>query len=283
MHPKNQHTSYDFDSLTKSHPELLPFVFVNEYQNKTIDFSKQEAVFHLNKALLKNVYYLKDWNLPKNYLCPPIPGRVDYLLHLGDILKEKGLKKNVKGLDIGMGANCIYSILGAQIFDWKMVGVDIDSLAVQAAKENVTATPELAKKITILHQTDPASIFKGIVQKGDYYTFSMCNPPFYSSKEDATKATYRKLKNLGNFKGFTQNFGGQANELWCNGGEALFIKRMIKESILVKSQIDVFSTLVSKKENLSKIYKQLDKLKAKHQTLSMEQGNKRSRLVAWYW
>ena len=77
------------------------------------------------------------------------------------------------------------------------------------------------------------------------------------------------------------NFGGQANELWCNGGEALFIKRMIKQSVAFKSQVGWFTTLVSKKENLAKIYKQLDKLKVTRTTIPMTQGNKQSRIVAW--
>ncbi len=164
-----------------------------------------------------------------------------------------------------------------------MVGVDIDQNAVTAAITNVKATPELEKRITILHQKDPGSIFKGIIVPGAFYNFSMCNPPFHNSQEEATRATYRKLKNLGNFTGFTKNFSGQSNELWCNGGEALFIKRMIKESVVFKTQIGMFTTLVSKQENLSKIYKQLDKLKANYQTITMEQGNKKSRFVVWNW
>ncbi len=283
MHPKNPHTFYNFNLLVKNHPALLPFVFVNDHKIKTIDFSNKDAVFHLNKALLKTHYHITDWNLPENYLCPPIPGRVDYILHLADILEEKGVANNIKGLDIGVGANCIYPILGAQLMGWEMVGVDIDSTAVTAAIENVKATPNLEKRITILHQKGPGAIFKGIIPAGAYYNFSMCNPPFHASKEEATRATYRKLKNLGNFTGFTQNFGGQANELWCNGGEALFIKRMIKESVLYKSQIGIFTTLISKKESLSKIYKQLDKLKANYQTISMGQGSKQSRFIAWHW
>jgi len=283
LHLKNPHTSYDFDSLGKSHSELKPFVFINEHKTKTIDFANSEAVFHLNKAILKHYYHLKDWNLPENYLCPPIPGRADYIYHLADILEEKGLQNNVKGLDIGVGANGIYPILGAQLFSWNMVGVDMDQTAVNAAIANVKATPELEKRITILHQKNPGFIFKGIVTPGTYYSFSMCNPPFFNSQEEATRSTFRKLKNLGNFTGFTKNFSGQANELWCNGGEALFIKRMIKESNSFKKQIGLFTTLVSKQENLPKIYKQLDKLKANYKTIPMEQGNKKSRFVIWNW
>ena len=109
----------------------------------------------------------------------------------------------------------------------------------------------------------------------------MCNPPFHSSEAEATKGTMRKLKNLKKEGKTELNFGGQANELWCNGGEALFIKRLIKQSVAFKSQVGWFTTLVSKKENLLKIFKQLDKLKATHRTFNMFQGNKKSRIVAW--
>ena len=56
---------------------------------------------------------------------------------------------------------------------------------------------------------------------------------------------------------------------------------MIKQSIVYKKQVGWFTTLVSKKENLSKIYKQLDKLKVTRKTINMTQGSKKSRFVAW--
>ena len=287
LHPKNLHNHpYHFEALQATHPPLKDFVFLNDFGTLTIDFAIAKAVFHLNKALLKHHYGVEEWQVPEDYLCPPIPGRADYIHHLADLLSETNpSEKNIKGLDIGVGANCIYPILGAQIYGWQMVGADIDKQAVVSAKANVAATKNLGQKIEIKHQTNNAHIFEGIIAEDDYFHFAMCNPPFHSSAEEATKGTLRKLKNLeGNFqskKEIIQNFGGQANELWCNGGEALFIKRMIKQSLPFKSQVGWFTTLVSKKENLSKIYKQLDKLKATHQTIRMEQGNKQSRIVAW--
>jgi 23S rRNA (adenine1618-N6)-methyltransferase len=56
---------------------------------------------------------------------------------------------------------------------------------------------------------------------------------------------------------------------------------MIKQSSSFKNQVGWFTSLVSKKENLPKIYKQLDKLNTTRQTFLMEQGSKKSRLVAW--
>jgi 23S rRNA (adenine1618-N6)-methyltransferase len=285
LHFDNLHiVPYDFKALLEAHSPLKDYVFRNDFGTETIDFSISEAVFHLNKALLKHHYGLTDWNIPEGYLCPPIPGRADYIHHIAELLAEENTPR-VKGLDIGVGANCIYPILGAQIYNWQMIGSDIQEEAVNAAKANVLATPALQNKIEIKQQTNNAHIFEGIIAKDDYFHFTMCNPPFHSSAEEATKGTLRKLRHVEgrplSKKEITLNFGGQANELWCNGGEALFIKRMIKQSAAFKEQVGWFTTLVSKKENLNKFYKQLDKLKATHKTLVMSQGNKRSRVLVW--
>jgi len=282
MHPNNIHKDfYDFKMLIISHPQLSEFVFQNKYGTLTINFADPKAVLQLNKALLKFHYEVEYWDIPKHYLCPPIPGRADYIHHLNDLLSEKNIKGKIKGIDIGVGANAIYPILASRIYDWEMLGTDIEENSVEIAKANIEANKNLSENIEIRYQEDRGSIFKGMIEKDEYYNFSMCNPPFHASEKEATKATSRKLKNLELKEDSALNFGGQANELWCNGGEALFIKRMIRESVLFKSQVGWFTSLVSKKENLPKIYKQLSKLKADFKTIEMGQGNKKSRIIAW--
>lgn len=288
MHPRNKHIeAYDFNALTKAHPPLTEFVHQGESGRQTINFAIGDAVLHLNKALLKLHYGLSEWNIPPNYLCPPIPGRADYIHHLADLISEEGKVADIKGLDIGVGANCIYPLLANKIYHWKMVGADTDPTAVASAKANVKTAGVPKDAIEIRLQHNKANIFEGIIAEKEYFHFSMCNPPFHTSEEEAVKGTLRKLRNLGDEfprqtkKEIVQNFGGQANELWCNGGEALFIKRMIKQSVAFKSQVGWFTTLVSKKEHLNKFYKQLDKLKATHRTIKMEQGQKQSRILAW--
>lgn len=282
MHSKNKHNStYQFDKLIESHNPLSKYVFVNGYNMQTIDFSNQSAVLELNKAILKHHYNLTDWSIPEGYLCPPIPGRADYIHYISDLLFEDKLSTNIKGLDIGVGANCIYPILANRIYNWKMVGADINKTAVISAQKNIEATLGLADNIEIRHQKDNANIFKGIIKKDEHYQFTMCNPPFHSSEKEAQKGTLRKLKNIGQDTKLTLNFGGQSNELWCNGGEALFIKRMIKQSVEFKHQVVWFTCLVSKKDNLPKLYKQLSKLKATYKTIEMTQGQKQSRFIAW--
>lgn len=284
MHSRNIHrTPYDLDALAGSHKPLDAFVFTNEYGTKTINFSDPKAVLHLNKALLKHHYGILEWEIPENYLCPPIPGRADYIHHLKDLIgQDEEIKTDkVKGLDIGMGANCIFPILGARIYNWEMTGADVDLPAVHSALNIKNLNPGLEEYINIRHQEDRSNVFKGIVKEGEFYHFSMCNPPFHASEEAARKANVQKTGNLGSAS--ILNFGGQANELWCNGGEALFVKRMIKESVNFKTQIRWFTSLVSQKPNLPKLIKQIEKLKASHKIIEMESGNKKSRILAWRW
>ncbi|WP_299681584.1 23S rRNA (adenine(1618)-N(6))-methyltransferase RlmF [uncultured Dokdonia sp.] len=277
MHPNNLHnTSYDFESLQKSNSLLKEYVFVNEYNIKTIDFSNALAVKALNKALLSQYYNINNWDIPDGYLCPPIPNRVDYIHYIAGIIKTK---EYCRGLDIGVGANCIYPLLATQIYKWHMVGADISKSSVAIAKQNAT---EASTDIEIRLQEAPAHIFKGIIQKDEYFDFTMCNPPFYTSAKDAQKANTQKNKKLQLTKATSRNFGGVSNELWCNGGEALFVKRMIKQSVDFKDQVGIFTTLISKKENLPKLLKQLQKLTATHQVIEMHQGHKKSRILTWY-
>ena len=282
MHPNNKHnSSYNFSSLGNVHTDLNNYVFMNCYGIKTIDFSDQQAVFHLNKAILKKDYNLNDWTIPKNYLCPPIPGRADYIYHLNDLVTEENSSQSITGLDIGVGASCIYPILGSRLYGWNMVGCDISDTSIKAATKNIAATPDLKKTIQLRHQKDPANIFTGIINNDEYYNFTMCNPPFHSSKEEAAKKALKKMKNLKYKETTTPNFGGHANELWCNGGEKLFLKRMIKESKAFKNQVGWFTSLVSRHKNLPKIKKYLKKADANYRIIDMSQGSKKSRIVAW--
>lgn len=290
LHPRNQHRlGYDFDSLIQILPELKNFVGINEHQIQTLDFSSPEAVKALNKSLLIAYYDLKYWDIPNDFLCPPIPGRVDYVHYLADLLAEsnhgivpKG--ETVQGLDIGMGANCIYPILGNAVYDWSFVGTDIDEKAIQNCKQIIEKNPKLIDAVSLQLQTEPRFIFKNIMEPEDKFAFTICNPPFHNSKEEATKVAVRKVNNLEN-KRITApvlNFGGQNAELWCPGGELGFITQMIYESAKYPMQCLWFTTLVSKQSHLNSLYKTLNKVHAATiKTIDMAQGQKTSRILAW--
>jgi 23S rRNA (adenine1618-N6)-methyltransferase len=290
MHPRNRHQGrYHFPTLSQSYPELKAFVAPNEYGDESIDFANPEAVKTLNRALLRKYYGITAWDIPKDYLCPPIPGRADYIHQIADLLAEgnRGVvpRIGVKGLDIGVGANCIYPIIGRCEYDWNFVGADVNPVSVASAKTIVEGNSQLTG-IELRLQPNEKNIFENIIQPEDRFDFTMCNPPFHGSLEEAQRGTRRKWKNLGKngkkHEKILVNFGGQGAELWCAGGEINFTLRMIAESAKFSSQVRWFSTLVSKEDVLLKIYQALKNLKAvDYRTLDMSQGQKKSRIVAW--
>jgi len=289
MHAENPYQApYDFTKYTEVYAPLKNYIVLNTSGQETIDFSDSNAVYALNKVILLADYKLQDYILPKGYLIPPVPGRLDYLLYIKDFLSERfnlNIDRPLKGLDIGSGANSIYCLLGSEHFGWSMVGAESDVKAVEIAKENIARTPALKNTIEIRLQENKQFLFKNIVHPNEPFDFSICNPPFHISQAEALKGSYRKQRNLGNRTDHNTtllNFEGQANELWCNGGEALFIKRLIKESVGYKSQVKLFSSLVSKEESLPSIEKQLKKAKAIFTVLPMEIGHKVSRIVLWW-
>jgi 23S rRNA (adenine1618-N6)-methyltransferase len=289
MHAQNPYVDrYDLKRLVKHNPELKTHIILNPSKEDTIDFSDSASVYELNRAMLLADFNLDRFELPMGYLIPPVPGRLEYLLHIREFLTNQfnsDQNTKLRGLDIGSGANGIYCILGAQYFNWNMVGSECDENAIKIAKANISPTKSLKNKIIIRHQENKSFLFKNVIQTGDQFDFTVCNPPFHTSKEDALKGSQKKLNNLGREFDKEQvalNFEGQANELWCNGGEALFIKRLIKESILFKNQVKVFSTLVSKTNSLANIDKQLKKAKANSYVIPMDLGNKKSRIVLWW-
>ncbi|KVV15445.1 23S rRNA (adenine(1618)-N(6))-methyltransferase RlmF [Flavobacterium sp. TMP13] len=292
LHPRNLHRSrYDFEKLIGQNPALKPFVFVNKHQIESIDFSEPEAVKQLNKALLQTYYDIQNWDIPKDYLCPPIPGRADYIHYIADLLALSNDGKipegeNVMGLDIGVGSNCIYPIIGNATYGWSFVGTDIDPKAIDNCSAIIENNPKLNEVISLQQQTESRFIFKNIITPEDRFAFTLCNPPFHNSAEEAQKSTIRKVTNLNPTAQKTDkpvlNFGGQHAELWCDGGELAFIKQMIYESAKYPMQCLWFTTLVSKSDNLKTIYKTLAKVQAVTiKTVDMAQGQKTSRFVAW--
>ena len=290
LHPRNKHRfGYDFKQLIQCCPDLKDLVFINEHETQTIDFSNAEAVKLLNKALLISEYDIVNWDIPTNYLCPPLPGRADYIHYIADLLTESnnGILpegENIQGLDIGIGANCIYPIIGNTTYGWSFVGSDIDEKALQNCKVIIGLNEKLIDFISLQLQTEPRFIFKNIITPEDRFAFTICNPPFHVSAMDAAKANIRKTNNLENTKSNQTllNFGGQNTELWCDGGEIRFLTQMVYESAKFPMNCFWFTTLVSKKENLKSIYKTLQKVNAVTvKTIEMAQGQKTSRFVAW--
>lgn len=285
LHPRNQHSGgYDFRRLVAQTPELESFAIIGPAGQTTIDFQNVQAVRMLNLALLKTHYDIDFWDIPEGYLCPPIPGRVDYVHYLADLLAASHKRdiprgRHIKALDIGTGASLVYPLTGQSEYGWQFTGVDVDAGAIKSARK-INEFNKL--DIAIRRQNDPENIFRGVIQPNDIFHVTMCNPPFHKSTEHANKGTQRKWVNLGKGRSSKLNFGGQNAELWYPGGEIKFVARMIKESADFAEQCLWFTSLVSKKDNLQPLGRILGKAKvADYRIVEMAQGQKTSRFIAW--
>jgi len=285
LHPRNQHRDgYDFTRLVAQSPKLKAFIVSGPAGQATINFHDEHAVRALNQALLKAHYKIHFWDIPAQYLCPPIPGRVDYIHYLADLLANDNKQtiprgRGIKALDIGTGANLVYPLTGQSEYGWHFTGVDIDPVSIKVAQQLC----EFNKlKIGLKLQKKRQHMFKGVIGSNDFFHLTLCNPPFHASAEAAKKGTQRKWKNLGKGPSNTLNFGGQSNELWCPGGEMQFIASMIEQSVEFANQCLWFSSLVSKKDNLKPLCKLLKKANAaEFNIIDMAQGQKVSRFIAW--
>lgn len=292
LHPRNPHRGrYDFKQLIAGSPELAAFVSLNEYGDESIDFADPFAVKALNRALLNQVYGIKGWDIPAQYLCPPIPGRADHLHYLADLLAAGNggvipRGASIRVLDIGVGANCVYPLIGHSEYGWQFVGTDIDPVALANAQRILDANNGLGDAIALRLQESHSAVFKGVMQPDEVFDLSMCNPPFHASLAEARSGTQRKWKNLGRESNKKKvpvlNFGGQGVELCCEGGEEAFVCRMIEESAQHPASCLWFTTLISKSSSLPGVYRALKYAGALHnKTIEMAQGQKKSRIVAW--
>ena len=268
--------------MCKTYPELEPYVFENKHEKQTIDFANPKAVKALNTALLFKFYNISFWEFPDANLCPPIPGRVDYIHHISDLIKSTKSTEQINVLDIGTGASCIYPLLGQAEYKWNFVATDVDANALQYAQDIINKN-KLNNDIELRPQKDKTQIFKDIITEDDTFTVSICNPPFYKSEADAIESTTRKLKGLNKEGGkVVRNFAGTKNELWYEGGEKAFLHTYLYESSLFKDSCTWYTSLVSKKDLVKGMYVSLKKLGATNiKTINMGQGNKVSRIVAW--
>jgi len=290
LHPRNKNRErYDLKALVAAVPQLAQYIKPNKFGDDSVDFTNPDAVKLLNKALLNHYYGITYWEFPAGNLCPPIPGRADYIHYMADLLRESNFGRmpiadKITVLDIGVGANCIYPLLGVSEYGWNFIGSDIDVTSITSAQNIIDNNAGLTGKVALRLQPNAQDIFYGIMGADEKVDITLCNPPFHASAADAQKGTQRKVKALsGKREKLAElNFAGVANELVCNGGESAFINTMVVESKRIGKNCFWFTTLVSKESNLKGIYKTLKEYNAiETKTIAMGTGNKSTRIVAW--
>eukprot|EP00914_Ancora_sagittata_P015146 GHVO01029703.1.p1 GENE.GHVO01029703.1~~GHVO01029703.1.p1 ORF type:complete len:213 (-),score=31.03 GHVO01029703.1:504-1142(-) len=183
----------DYGVLGERFPPLKQFL-IKTRKGYNIDYHNTEALRRLTAALFF-VKYGYIWELPAStaYICPPLPSRLSYVHIIGTLLtvdngSDGGGKiavtgRNIIGIDIGVGANCVYSLLCVGEYGWHMVGIDTDEDALRVAKENVTRN-QLDGYIDLRVNKDPLTVFEGTIGDKEKYSFCMCNPPFHESIEE---------------------------------------------------------------------------------------------------
>ena len=288
FHPRNRHQGrYDFPKLLEASPRLARFVIQTPRGEDSIPFADEDAVKALNQALLASYYGITGWDIPQGYLCPAIPGRSDYLHYLADLLADSHQGEipqgtNVRVLDIGVGSSCIYPLIGRGEYGWSFVGADIDTAALESCAKILRSNPKIQEGVELRKQVVHRSVLKGVVRAGEKFEAVICNPPFHSSQAEALAGSARKWRNLGRGSSQHLNFGGQAAELWCPGGEVAFAQKMIEESIDFGKDILWFSVLISKEPHLQPLYAALERADVEeYRTIDMAQGQKISRFLAW--
>lgn len=293
MHPDNPHQhGYDMTLLCQAWPALAAFLYPTPRQQLSINFADPAAVKCLNQALMAAHYGYDAWDVPAGNLCPAIPGRLDYLLYLRDLLTQQHQARPLKGvrmrpatiraLDIGCGANLVYPLLGHKALGWRFVAAEAAPQAFQYAS-SMAARLAGNSAIEVRLQPDDRHIFQGIIGHNELFDVTLCNPPFHDSAEAAAAGSARKRQQLGLAPtAAALNFAGQDHELWCPGGELAFIGQMIKESSTYATQVAWFSSLVSQSANVAPLQQlAMQQGATEVKVIAMAQGHKQSRLLAW--
>ena len=173
LHPRNKNRErYDLSALISVIPELSKYIIPNKFGAESVDFSNPLAVKILNKALLNHYYGIDNWEFPDENLCPPIPGRADYIHHMADLLGENNfgvipIGDKITCYDIGIGASCIYPIIGVTEYNWKFIGSDIDPKSIESANNIVNCNASIKNKVECRLQKNQNDIFYGIIGRED--------------------------------------------------------------------------------------------------------------------
>ncbi|GLC59921.1 hypothetical protein PLESTB_001554300 [Pleodorina starrii] len=163
MHPANLYYRQepDFEALAREYEELRPYVRTDSAGRAHLDTTSWEATRALTCCLLRHDFGLRWW-LPEGQLVPPVPNRANYIHWIHDLLhlsapqqqpqlqqQQEGVTSVVRGLDIGCGANFIYCLLGAVLYGWNMVGVDVTQVAVRCCQKLIEDNPQVAPLLEV--------------------------------------------------------------------------------------------------------------------------------------
>ncbi|KAF2837234.1 hypothetical protein M501DRAFT_1032970 [Patellaria atrata CBS 101060] len=275
----------DFESLALQDADFNKIYTQNKGK---IDFQDPTALQQLTKSLLKRDFDIK-LELPDDRLCPPVPVRYNYVRWVQTLLDttsdsytdEYNPSRQVIGIDIGVGASCIYPLLACSTRpQWRIGGTEIDPKSLSSAKANI-ALNNFQPRIRLLQTTSSDSLIPLDELGIQHADFTMCNPPFFASKAemDASYAGEGKRKKP------SAVCTGAEIEMVCGGGDAGFVCRMMEESKGLKDRVQWFTSMLGKLSSLGVVVTRLKEAGvANWAVATLRAGNKTRRwAVAWSW
>ncbi|KAK1559794.1 hypothetical protein Q3G72_018306 [Acer saccharum] len=209
----------------------------------------------VSKMGLQEKMVIEDWWIPDGQLSPTVPNRSNYIHWIEDLLSSDIIPMtcnngdNVKGFDIGTGANCIYPLLSASLLGWSFVGSESDNVESACGESNLDlsgveeqAVPSSSSPFDL--SIDANNIYHGppvllgVVRDGEKFDFCMCNPPFFETMEEAGLNPKTSC-------------GGTPEEMVCPGGEKAFLSCIIEDSVSLKQTFRWYTSMVGQKLNLN--------------------------------
>ena len=333
MHPRSafREGNPDFGALAERHPSLRPHLVRRGASRDgakprwTLDFASWDATVALNAALLADAYDVRGWSIPRGYLCPAVANRANYVHWIEDLLEQSrpaalGSATRgpaIRGLDVGVGANCVYPLIGAARNGWSFVGTDVTDAALEAARRNADANPRLAPLIEIrdarirgeseanlprAEEGDPAPIFARVRADEDR---DAERDRLDAARDAAASSSSTTKKKKIETRGFAftmcnppffeseadakgnagTDFGGVASEMACAGGELAFVSRILAESSAsadARRFAHWYTTMCGKKETVKRLRAMLRTRGAKAvRETTFYQGKTRRWGVAW--
>ncbi|KAK3421064.1 hypothetical protein EUGRSUZ_G01768 [Eucalyptus grandis] len=301
IHPRNKYSENppDFALLASLYPSFNPFVSYGRDARPRIDWTDFNATRELTRVLLLHDHGLHWW-IPDGQLCPTVPNRSNYIHWIEDLLSSEIIPKinnnadNIRGFDIGTGANCIYPLLGASLLGWSFVGTDMMDVALEWAERNVKTNPQISELIEIRKvNTYMDAVLGEDSSKEDLQCYgSKTNPSNSIGSESAPVPSSRRddaveensysgppilfgvvrdgetfdfcMCNPPFFESMEEaglnpktSCGGTPQEMVCPGGEKAFITRIIEDSVRLKQSFRWYTSMVGRKSNLKSLIAKL--------------------------
>ncbi|KAL8643146.1 MAG: hypothetical protein Q9226_008425, partial [Calogaya cf. arnoldii] len=317
MHPAPR-TVYDqdvdFSVLALQDPDFKTHL----KSNGQLDFSDPAAVKQLTISLLKRDFGIRI-ELPDDRLCPPLPNRFNYILWIQDLLDTTSTSyddryypaREVVGLDMFVSpspqfdtdtilvnaqyafepdnnslseaqervAYTLYSdVHNERNGDSPLQTTDIDDKNLSYARQNILAN-NLKSRIRpfLTKPNDPLIPLDALCLEN--ITFTICNPPFYSSSADLLSSALSKSRPP------HSTCTGSPIEMVTPGGEIAFVTRMITESQRLRERCQWYTTMLGKYSSLDVVIEELKKTGVGNWAVKeFVQGGKTRRWgVGWSW